>query len=103
MLNGAMPLGDFCVQLLMVSTFYVFSVLGTGLELVIALSIIGAGLLIFFIIIVCVCVRRKKPGKVRKLSKLSEVLCRVKMKIPKNTNFVQDNVKSLCINYWTTM
>uniref|UniRef100_A0A8W8LDU3 SH3 domain-containing protein n=3 Tax=Magallana gigas TaxID=29159 RepID=A0A8W8LDU3_MAGGI len=37
--------------------------LGTGLELVIALSIIGAGLLIFFIIIVCVCVRRKKPGK----------------------------------------
>lgn len=100
MLNGAMPLGDFCVQLLMVSTFYVFSVLGTGLELVIALSIIGAGLLIFFIIIVCVCVRRKKPGKVRKLS---EVLCRVKMKIPKNTNFVQDNVKILCINYWTTM
>ncbi|XP_061189006.1 mucin-2-like isoform X2 [Saccostrea echinata] len=41
-------------------------VLGTGLELIIALSIIGAGLLIFLVIIICVCWRRKKSGKQEK-------------------------------------
>ncbi|XP_056011424.1 SH3 and PX domain-containing protein 2A-like isoform X6 [Ostrea edulis] len=40
--------------------------LGTGLELIIALSIIGAGLFIFFIIVVCICCRKKKPRKQEK-------------------------------------